>query len=93
MYPTDSMINSVAVVAGSGASVLRGVRADLYVTGEMLHHDLLDANHSGTSVALINHSDSERGYLSHFAPIMANHFANKLTVLIAKTDKDPIIIV
>lgn len=93
-YPVaDSKIESVAVVAGSGASVLRGVKADLYVTGEMLHHDLLEANHCGTSVLLIDHSDSERGYLTHFAPILADHFANNLDVVIAKTDVDPILIV
>lgn len=81
------------MVAGSGASVLRGVRADLYVTGEMLHHDLLEANHSGASVILLNHTDSERGFLSFFAPRLAKHFGNKLSVAVANTDKDPIVIV
>lgn len=81
------------MVAGSGSSVLRGVRADLYITGEMLHHDLLEANHSGASVILLNHTDSERGFLSLFAPRLASHFGNKLSVTVAKSDKDPIIIV
>lgn len=87
------MIQSVALVAGSGGSVLRGVRADLYVTGEMLHHDLLEANHSGANVILLNHSDSERGFLSTFAPQLAKHFHNKLEVIVATSDKDPIVIV
>lgn len=81
------------MVAGSGSSVLRGVRADLYITGEMLHHDLLEANHSGASVILLNHTDSERGFLSFFAPRLASHFGNKLSVTVAHSDKDPIIIV
>ncbi|XP_054273701.1 NIF3-like protein 1 isoform X2 [Macrosteles quadrilineatus] len=89
----DSSVESVAVVAGSGASVLRGVRADLYVTGEMLHHDILDANHCGSSVVLINHSDSERGYLSCFAPLLSQHFSGTLDVIISQRDRDPINIV
>lgn len=32
-YHPDSSIVSVAVCAGSGASVLTGVKADLYITG------------------------------------------------------------
>uniref|UniRef100_A0A1B6FB83 NIF3-like protein 1 n=1 Tax=Cuerna arida TaxID=1464854 RepID=A0A1B6FB83_9HEMI len=89
----DSPVRSVALVAGSGASVLRGVRADLYVTGEMLHHDILEANHSGASVILINHSDSERGYLSQFAPRLSDHFGDGIGVSIAASDRDPIVIV
>ena len=34
------LVSTVAVCAGSGASVLRGVKADLYVTGEMSHHEV-----------------------------------------------------
>ena len=30
----ESMIGTIAVCAGSGASVLRGVSADLYITGK-----------------------------------------------------------
>lgn len=30
----ERLVDTVAVCAGSGSSVLRGVRADLYVTGE-----------------------------------------------------------
>jgi putative NIF3 family GTP cyclohydrolase 1 type 2 len=38
---SDSLVGSVAVCAGSGASVLAGVAADLFVTGEMSHHEVL----------------------------------------------------
>ena len=36
-----SPVSSVAVCAGSGSSVLNGVAADLFVTGEMSHHEVL----------------------------------------------------
>lgn len=41
------VVKSVACVAGSGGSVLRGVEADVYLTGEMTHHDILASNSSG----------------------------------------------
>lgn len=62
----QSPIRSIAVCAGSGTSVLKSVVADLYVTGEMSHHDVLDATHRNITVILTNHSNSERGFLPEF---------------------------
>lgn len=81
----DHEISTIALCAGSGASVLAGTQADLYLTGEMLHHDVLDATQKGISVILCNHSDSERGYLKNFQKIFANE---QLNIIISKTDKD-----
>ena len=36
-------VKTIAVAAGAGGSVLRGARADVWVTGEMSHHDALAA--------------------------------------------------
>lgn len=85
------MINTVAVCAGSGASVLKNVDADLFVTGEMLHHDILDAVHKGTTVILTNHSDSERGFLSEFSKILKKSLDNdSINIIVSKTDADPL---
>ena len=43
-------VSSIAVCAGSGGSVLNtplGRKADLWITGEMSHHEVLDAHHWG----------------------------------------------
>merc|ERR1712224_691024 len=56
-------VKSVAVCAGSGSSVLSGVKADMFLTGEMTHHQILQANDNGTTVVLTDHSNTERGYL------------------------------
>ncbi|XP_026685528.1 NIF3-like protein 1 [Diaphorina citri] len=61
----EIMINSIAVCAGSGGELLRGKKADLYITGEMSHHDVLDATHRGTTVLLLEHSDSELHIIHH----------------------------
>ena len=61
------MVSTVAVCAGSGASVLSHAgKVDLWVTGEMGHHEALDAQENNTSVILAEHSNTERGFLESF---------------------------
>ncbi|KAF2895683.1 hypothetical protein ILUMI_10463 [Ignelater luminosus] len=84
-------ISSIALCAGSGSSVLRGVKADLYLTGEMLHHDVLEATQNGIHVILCNHSDSERGFLKVFQTKLQNELLEeKVGVIIAINDRDPL---
>lgn len=90
----EDKITTAAVCVGSGGSVLRDVKAELYITGEMSHHELLDANHDKTTVILCNHSDSERGFLKEFAKKLTENFRNEsLNVAVSEMDKDPIITV
>ncbi|XP_020779948.1 NIF3-like protein 1 [Boleophthalmus pectinirostris] len=89
----DSLVHTVAVCAGSGASVLNGVTADLYVTGEMSHHEVLDAVAKGTSVILSDHSNSERGFLSVFRERLALRLPEAVSVLVSQADKDPLQVV
>ena len=46
------MVSTVAICAGSGGSMLLGVDADVYFTGEMSHHEVLAAVQSGHNVIL-----------------------------------------
>lgn len=49
-----------------GSSVLFSAKADLYITGEMSHHDILRAIHaSNTNVMLTEHTNCERLYLKN----------------------------
>ena len=91
-----SMVCTIAVCAGSGASMLAGVKADLYVTGEMSHHEVLSANATGASVILTNHSNSERGYL----PVLEQRLQRswglsgvKLETIVTSVDADPLVTV
>lgn len=88
----DSMIETVAVCAGSGASVLRTVHgtADLFITGEMSHHEILDATHSGTTVILCNHSNSERGFLKIFQARLQTILKDHCEVIVSQCDMDPL---
>ncbi|GAA6214203.1 NIF3-like protein 1 [Lates japonicus] len=89
----ESSVCTVAVCAGSGASVLNAVKADLYITGEMSHHEVLDAVAKGTSVLLSDHSNSERGFLAVFRERLAVRLPDSVTVVVSKADRDPLEVV
>jgi putative NIF3 family GTP cyclohydrolase 1 type 2 len=87
----DIKISSVAVCAGSGGAVLRGVRADLLVTGEMSHHELLAAVESGSNVVLCEHSNTERGYISgRMQQELQQLLGENVQVLMSNVDRDPV---
>ncbi|XP_060644771.1 NIF3-like protein 1 [Drosophila nasuta] len=85
-----SQVSTVGICAGSGGSLLRGVQADVMITGEMSHHELLDFNHSGTTVLLCNHSNSERGYLKKLKVLLSERLEGACELFISEKDKDPL---
>uniref|UniRef100_A0A452HFY4 NIF3-like protein 1 n=1 Tax=Gopherus agassizii TaxID=38772 RepID=A0A452HFY4_9SAUR len=89
----EAKVKVAAVCAGSGSSVLQGVEADLYLTGEMSHHEVLDAVARGISVILCEHSNTERGFLSELRDMLATHLENKITVIVSERDRDPLQVV
>lgn len=83
-------VRTVAVAAGSGGSILRAApHADLWLTGELSHHDALAAVAAGTAVVCVEHSNSERGYLRVLQQKLRAPFGKTLDVRIAKRDRDP----
>jgi putative NIF3 family GTP cyclohydrolase 1 type 2 len=62
---TPGKIHIVAVCAGAGGSVVKNdaCAADTYFTGEMRHHEVLDAVQRGKVVILAGHTQTERSYL------------------------------
>ncbi|KAK2529641.1 Nif3l1 [Columba guinea] len=89
----ESPVKKVALCAGSGSSVLKGTEADLYLTGEMSHHDVLDAVANGISVILCEHSNTERGFLSELREALAVHLQNKINIIVSEKDRDPLQVV
>lgn len=101
---SSTKIKTIAICAGSGASVLSNVSADLYLTGEMSHHEVLSALAQGTHVILTEHSNSERGYLSQVLQprlqslLRVDQGLEKesdvhIEVIVSALDKDPLDIV
>lgn len=86
----EGPIKTVAVCAGSGGSVFKNVKADLYLTGEMSHHEVLDLVHNFGHVILLNHSNSERGYLKQFKGILGESLGSSVEIIISEADADPL---
>ena len=88
-HTMDSKIGSIAVCAGSGGEILRKTKADVILTGEMSHHDVLDAVHRGSTVILTEHSNSERGFLHVWIKSLSKNF-DPIKVIVSETDADPL---
>ncbi|EDO39288.1 predicted protein [Nematostella vectensis] len=89
----DTLLSTVALCAGSGASVLQGVAADVYLTGEMSHHEVLEAVSRGVHVILCEHSNTERGFLVPFRQQLYNMLSGQVQVMVSETDADPLLVV
>jgi putative NIF3 family GTP cyclohydrolase 1 type 2 len=67
--------------------------AQLFVTGEMRHHDVLAKLRAGSSVILSEHTHTERGFLPEFAERLERLAEGQLRVLISERDRDPLLTV
>lgn len=87
----DSKVQTVACCAGSGSTVLRDCSADVLLTGEMSHHDVLHATSTGRTAILCEHSNTERGFLlllkNRLIPLLDN-----VAINVSAVDKDPLVI-
>lgn len=72
---------------------MSGSSADLWITGEMSHHEVLDAVHAGTSVILCEHSNTERGFLKVFASKLTTLLDDQVCVQVSVKDADPLTVV
>jgi dinuclear metal center YbgI/SA1388 family protein len=86
-------IRSVAVCPGAGGSVFEKVaHADLLLTGEMRHHDVLARRARGTHIILTDHTNTERGFLPLYAASIAARCSG-IEVTVSRLDADPLQVV
>ena len=101
---SEHVVDSIAVAAGSGASVFGARTFDVLVTGEMSHHEVLAATARGAAVILTRHSASERFYLPTLAQALRDGWAREsaatiavagalpaIDVCLAATDAEPLL--
>ncbi|KAK3319915.1 GTP cyclohydrolase 1 type 2/Nif3 [Cercophora scortea] len=86
-------VRTVAVCAGSGYDVLKDSGADLFVTGEMTHHNALRLTMLGKSVITVFHTNSERRFLKarlqpQLQAVLREQDADA-RVLVSEEDADP----
>jgi dinuclear metal center YbgI/SA1388 family protein len=92
-HARGARLSSIAVCAGSGGGVFEGHQAELYLTGEMRHHDVLARVNAGQSVILCEHTHTERGYLPRLRERLLEASAAKLDVRLATADREPLTLV
>ncbi len=83
-------ISTVALCAGAGGSVLAKTKADLWLTGEMRHHDVLAASERGIHVVLSEHTHTERGYLPRFKARLDAACAGRVRWRVSRRDSSPL---
>ena len=86
----------IGICAGSGGDLLDDALdagCSLFVTGEMSHHDVLKARHSGCAVLLAGHTNTERGWLKVLRKELMKDLRkgeHKVDIDISRTDCDPL---
>ena len=87
------LVETAAVCAGSCGKIINSVIAanvDLYVTGELKHHQALAAQEAGLACICLSHSVSERFILDKFAKQLQEKL-KQVTIRISRKDADPFI--
>lgn len=89
--PTEGIVNRAAVCAGACGDLLNAAiarKVDLYLTGEMRHHDALKAARAGVTVVCTLHSNSERAVLGRLKSRLEKLLPG-LGVVVSREDSDP----
>jgi dinuclear metal center YbgI/SA1388 family protein len=89
--PLAGDVTRVAVCAGAGGELLGDAlraRAQVFLTGELRHHDALRAAAAGVTVICALHSNSERVTLRHLVARLAGALPTVAFVL-STADRDP----
>ncbi len=87
----NRLVKTAAVCAGTCGKIINSViaeKADLYVTGELKHHQALAAQEAGLTCICLSHTVSERFILTKFAKQLKQQLKS-ITIKISKKDADP----
>ncbi len=89
----STKIKTIALCPGAGASLFQSVKADLYYTGEMSHHQVLEYTQQQSSVILTGHTNNERPYLKHYKKIIDRITQKQLHITLSSKDQAPACII
>lgn len=90
----DTALHKLAAVPGSGGSLAAEAAQDgcqVFVTGEMTHHDVISATARGMGVLLAGHTNTERGYLPRLAERLGEEM-DGVEFRISAADRDPLVV-
>ena len=81
---SDLLINKFCIVAGSGATYWRNCKNlgyNILITGDLKHHDAIDAYENGITIIDIGHFEIERIYMNYIAEILSKKFDIDIIVI------------
>ncbi len=81
----ERVIRRVALCTGSGASLIREIEADCFLTGDIKYHDAMEAKVLGLNMIDIGHFESER----YFGEILQKDLKNLGLTVIISSSKNP----
>jgi len=87
----DAPIRVVGVCPGAGASLRHAALdagCELFVTGEMTHHEALELLRRGCGVILAGHTNTERGYLPRLRDTLAE-LVPEADLVVSTQDRTP----
>ena len=85
MVKCHDEVKRAALTTGSGASLMRSIDADCFLTGDIKYHDAMEAKTIGLSMIDIGHYESER----YFGEILAPYLENLGLSVIISPSKNP----
>ncbi len=87
----DEVIKQIAVCTGSGKSLIDDVcgKADVYITGEVGHHDVLRLKEQGSGYIEISHYDSEIMVKELLRTKLTERFKDKIEVFESEKNVNP----
>jgi dinuclear metal center YbgI/SA1388 family protein len=91
-HKTPEAYRTIGMCAGAGGDLLGDAidqGCEAFLTGEMRHHDVLEAQERGCTVILAGHTNTERGYLPLLRERMVEALPG-LNVTVSKEDEDPL---
>lgn len=81
----SEQVKRVALVTGSGCSLMRSIQADCFLTGDVKYHDAMEAKSIQMSLIDIGHYESEH----FFAQILQTHLKNLGLEVIISSSQNP----
>jgi len=78
-------IRTCALVTGSGASLMRNIEAECFLTGDIKYHDAMEAKALGLSMIDIGHYESER----YFGEVLGGYLEKLGLSVIISPSKNP----
>lgn len=85
----NDFIEKIAVVTGSGMSLINEVKANCFLTGDIKYHDAMEAKAREISLIDIGHYESERCFASLIQGLLSEYLKkNKLKAIITAS-KNP----